>query len=402
MNRMRFGIFTAPFHAQQGQDPTLAFQRDIETVQLAERLGFDEFWVGEHHSGATELIASPEIFISHVAALTQRIKLGAGVISLPYHNPLWVAERAILLDHLTRGRFMLGLGPGVLASDAAMIGIDPADTRDALQHDVPVLMHLLRSDEPLTVETDRYRLVDARVQLDAYSDFEVAITSIFTPSGPLLAGRFGLGLLQLSGLTQQGMDVLPKHWAVMESQAEKYSTTVSRDAWRVVGLMHLAETKDQAIEDVRFGLDDYFSYLQDTIGVDLYQPAGKTFESRIEWLNETGMGLIGTPAEAIAKLEELQEASQGGIGAFLYWAQEWANPVATAHNYELFARHVRPAFTGSTRRLSITRDWSRENSKKLVERMFAGAERFIKEHEGEIPAGSQPTGGRFPAKPDPE
>jgi limonene 1,2-monooxygenase len=388
MSRMRFGIFMAPYHAQIGQDPTLAYQRDLETIQLADRLGFDEFWIGEHHSGATEIIASPEIFIAHAAPQTLHIKLGTGVISLPYHNPLWVAERAILLDHLTRGRFMLGCGPGVLAADPSMIGLDPANTRDALQEDFPVLMHLLRSPDPISVQTDRYQLVEARCQVDPYSDFDIAVTSILTPSGPLLAGRFGVGLLQMSGLTSQGMEILPKHWAIMKSQADKYGATVDRNGWRVVAMMHLAETKDQAIEDLRFGLDDMFFYVQDTLGAALFEPAGRTFDSRVEWLIETGMGLIGTPADAIAKIEELVEASEGGIGAFLYWALEWASPMATAHNYELFARHVKPIFTGSTRRLSLAQEWAAKNAAELVARQFAGADRFIREHETESAASS--------------
>ena len=135
MSRMRFGIFMAPFHSPAGQNPTTAFARDVATVQQLDRLGYDEAWIGEHHSCGTEIIASPEIFIAHLAAKTDHIKLGTGVLSLPYHNPLWVADRAILLDHLTRGRFMLGLGPGALPTDAAMIGIDPSEQRQALEED---------------------------------------------------------------------------------------------------------------------------------------------------------------------------------------------------------------------------------------------------------------------------
>jgi limonene 1,2-monooxygenase len=162
VSRLRFGIFMAPFHAPPGQNPTTALARDVATIKLLDELGYDEAWVGEHHSCGTELIASPEIFIAHVASQTQHIKLGTGVLSLPYHNPLWVADRAILLDHLLRGRFMLGLGPGALPTDAAMIGIDPADQRQALEEDTEVLVQLLRSDEPVTKKTARYNLIEAR------------------------------------------------------------------------------------------------------------------------------------------------------------------------------------------------------------------------------------------------
>jgi limonene 1,2-monooxygenase len=99
MDRLRFGTFLAPLHPA-GENPTLALQRDLELVEHLDRLGYDEAWIGEHHSAGTELIASPEIFIAAAAERTKRIKLGTGVTSIAYHNPLWVAERMVLLDHI--------------------------------------------------------------------------------------------------------------------------------------------------------------------------------------------------------------------------------------------------------------------------------------------------------------
>ena len=93
---MRFGIFHTPFHLPNTQNPNLALRRDVEMVKLYDLLGYDEVWFGEHHSGGCELIVDPLTFIAHVAPQTQRIKLGTGVISLPYHNPLWIAERIVL------------------------------------------------------------------------------------------------------------------------------------------------------------------------------------------------------------------------------------------------------------------------------------------------------------------
>src|ERR1700742_1802125 len=132
MAKLRFGYFIAPFH-RAGTNPTLAMQRDLEFVQHLDKLGYDEAWIGEHHSAGSEIIASPEIFIAAAAERTRHIRLGTGVVSLSYHNPLWVAERIVLLDHLTRGRVMLGVGPGSLPTDAAMIGVSQAQTRGLLE-----------------------------------------------------------------------------------------------------------------------------------------------------------------------------------------------------------------------------------------------------------------------------
>ena len=145
--RMKFGIFMAPFH-WKGENPTLSLERDLETIQWLDYLGFDEAWVGEHHSAGWEIIASPEIFMATAAERTRNIKLGTGVISLPYHNPLMVANRMVLLDHLTRGRTMMGVGPGALSTDAAMLGIDPVEQRRRMDEAMTVIMRLLRETEP--------------------------------------------------------------------------------------------------------------------------------------------------------------------------------------------------------------------------------------------------------------
>ena len=126
--RLRFGFFLAPFHPV-GQNPTLALERDLQLIEHLDALGFDEAWFGEHHSAGYEIIASPEVFIAAAARRTKQIRLGTGVSSLPYHHPFMLADRMVLLDHLTRGHVMLGVGPGALPSDAFMMGIDPAKQR---------------------------------------------------------------------------------------------------------------------------------------------------------------------------------------------------------------------------------------------------------------------------------
>ena len=104
---MQFGLFVAPFH-KMGENPTLCYQRDLETVEWVERLGYDEVFIGEHHSAGWEIIPSPELFIAHAAARTRSIRLGTGVVSIPYHHPFNVAARIAFLDHLTRGRLIFG------------------------------------------------------------------------------------------------------------------------------------------------------------------------------------------------------------------------------------------------------------------------------------------------------
>ena len=131
----------ATFH-RPGENPTRGLERDLELLQWFDSLGFDEAWIGEHHSAGCETICSPEVFIATAAERTQHIRLGTGVISLPYHHPYMVANRMVLLDHLTKGRVMLGVGPGALASDAYMFGIDPKRQREMMDESLTVIMRL--------------------------------------------------------------------------------------------------------------------------------------------------------------------------------------------------------------------------------------------------------------------
>src|SRR3954449_3802061 len=165
---MRFGSFMAPFHPT-GQNPTLAIERDLDLIVAMDRLGFHEAWVGEHHSAGFEIIASPEVFIGVAAERTKHIKLGTGVSSLPYHQPLMLADRMVLLDHLTMGRAMLGVGPGALPSDAFMMGIDPVNQRPMMEQSLEAILALLAGEEPVNIETDWFTLRDARLQLRPYS-----------------------------------------------------------------------------------------------------------------------------------------------------------------------------------------------------------------------------------------
>src|SRR5262249_19842176 len=116
MPRLHFGAFLAPHHPI-GEHPMLQFRRDLDLVEHLDRLGYEEFWCGEHHSSGWEMIGSPEMFLAAAGERSKRIKLATGVVSLPYHHPYNVAQRMVQLDHMTGGRAIFGSGPGALASD---------------------------------------------------------------------------------------------------------------------------------------------------------------------------------------------------------------------------------------------------------------------------------------------
>jgi limonene 1,2-monooxygenase len=378
---LKFGTFMAPFHCPPGQNPSTAYQRDLEVIQHMDKLGFDEVWIGEHHSAGSEIIPDPMTFIAWVAPQTKHIKLGAGVVSLPYHNPLWVADKALFLDRLLRGRFLLGLGPGALPTDATMIGISLEEQRGGFEEDVEVLMAILRG-EKVTKKTSRYNLVDAHTQYAPYSDFDIVVAAIASPTGPRIASKNGISLLSVGATDKGGFDALALHWDVMVERGAEFGNPPDRNKWRLCGPMHLAETKEQAIEEVRYGLDAWCDYTQHVLAAPHFRAAGATFEERVAWVNDTGLGVIGTPDEAIAQIERLQKQS-GGFGSYLLIANEWARHSDSLKSLELFADHVMPRFQGSADRLLAARDYAKSRWSELDQRQADAIAAATKRHADE-------------------
>lgn len=376
---LRFGIFLPPMHPV-GQNPTLTLQRDIELVEHLDRLGFDEAWIGEHHSAGYETIASPEVFIGMVSQRTHHIKLGTGVISLPYHHPLLVADNVVLLDHLTRGRVMFGVGPGQLTSDAFMLGIQPDNQRRMMQESFEVIMALLNG-ETVTRKTDWFTIQEGVLQLRPYSYpcFDIAVAASISPAGATLAGRYGVGLLSLGATNPLGFEVLHDHWQVAEEQAAKNGRTMDRRNWRMVGPMHVADTEKQALEDCRYGFLNIMTYLSHIL------PMGKsnatTYEDIVKEMNETGAGVIGTPDMAIAQIERLQKQS-GGFGCYLTIGADFADWQATLRSYELISQYVMPHFKGQSAAPQASYDRIINAGDKFTSATAHAIEKAIKEYDG--------------------
>src|ERR1700744_743891 len=265
--KLRNGIFLAPFHPVD-EDPTLCIQRDLELIEYLDRLGYKEAWIGKPHPAGYEIISSPEVFIAAAAERTKRIMLGSGVISLPYHNPLMAANRVIQLDHQTRGRFMFGVGPGLLPSDAFSMGIDPSTQRDRMVESIEVILRLF-AGERVTHKTDWFTLVDATCQLRPYTwpHPEIAVASSVTPSGGKLAGRHGFGMLCVAATQAGGDDALAGNWGVAKKTAAENGRKMDPSRLRLVGPVHIAETREQAFENCKFGLAKWQTYFGSISGV---------------------------------------------------------------------------------------------------------------------------------------
>ncbi|MCD2114108.1 LLM class flavin-dependent oxidoreductase [Rhodococcus rhodochrous] len=353
---LQFGIFNPPYHPL-GQNPTLAIHRDLALVEHLDDFGYDEAWFGEHHSGGWELIPAPDLFIAAAAERTKHIKLGTGVTTLPYHHPYDVAERMTFLDHLTRGRAMLGVGAGALASDARMIGLDPMDSRRRLGVGLDALMALLEAKAPVTTTAEDYfELSNATVHLPPYTrpHLEVAIASTASPTGAKLAGRHGASLLSLGMWNAGGADAIKSAWKVAEDEAAACGKNVDRSRWRIVGVCFIARTEAEARSQCRDNLGHVFDYLAKTSPFPPVQATDP--DDIIDELNNSGIAMIGTPSQAVDRVGRLYEDS-GGFGQFLILGGDWAHPQHMVSMYELFAERVFPHFQGSLPPLEASYEW---------------------------------------------
>jgi limonene 1,2-monooxygenase len=380
-----FGVFITPFHPT-GQSPTTALEYDLDRAIALDRLGYDEVWFGEHHSGGYELIACPEVFIAAAAERTKHIRFGTGVVSLPYHHPLMVADRWVLLDHLTRGRVMFGTGPGALPSDAYMMGIDPVDQRRMQQESLEAILALLRAgpEERITRETDWFTLRDAALHIRPYTwpYPEISAAAMVSPSGPRLAGQLGTSLLSLSMSVPGGYAALESTWDIVTDQAAKSSRPQpDRRDWRVLGIIHLADTREQAIEDCTYGLQDFSNYFGAAGFVPLGNQTGPAPTPRqfVEDYAAKGSCCIGTPDDAIGYIQDMLDRS-GGFGTFLMLGHDWAPPQATFHSYELFAREVIPHFKGQLTAPRSSHDWAKGLRDQLFGRVGEAVVNAITEH----------------------
>src|SRR5438094_5464164 len=346
MPRLGFGAFLAPHHPV-GENPLLQFRRDLDLVEHLDKLGYDEFWCGEHHSSGWEMIGSPEMFLAAAAERSKRIKLATGVVSLPYHHPFNVAQRMVQRDWMSGGRAIFGSGPGSLACHAHTFGIHPMVQRDKQDQAIGVIRLLMRG-ERVTAKSDWFKLQDAQLQLlPLQEEMPFATASQISPSGMTLAGKHGIGVISIGSLSDEGLNALPTQWGFAEAAAAKHGTTVDRKNWRVLLSWHIAETREKAIAEARHGL---LRHHNEYIVGTLQRPGAKPFSDPDKAVEKSAFGgcaraTIGTPDDLVARIKSVLEVS-GGFGTLVGFVHDWANPENTFRSWDMVARYVVPEING--------------------------------------------------------
>jgi limonene 1,2-monooxygenase len=332
---MKFGLFLQPFH-HPSEDPTAALARDLDLIVLLDELGYNEAWIGEHHSTGWENIGSPEVFIAAAAERTKEIHFGTGVVQAGLHHPLVALDRMILLDHLTRGRVSFGLGVGGgIPSDLTVFDLAPEAAASRMQESLDVIMRLLEGDEPVTAETDWFKIHDAVLQIRPYSKphmpFAVASGD---PKNVELMGKLG-GTVLLGGTPERVEQV----FAHLVTGATAAGKEPSRDQIRLSYVMHLDESHDRAVSDFEQGaVREHYEF---QVGVNGRPEPEAGPEAWYETYQDHN--IIGSPEHAIERISQIEEAA-GGVGGIIFMSREWAGVEASRDSWRLFAERVAPKF----------------------------------------------------------
>ena len=294
-----------------------------------DRLNYHEAWIGEHHSAGFEIIACPEMFIAQAAERTRHIRLGTGVVSLPYHNPFTLAGRMMQLDYQTRGRAMFGVGPGSLVYDADKMGLAAADQRRKLDESLDVIVELMQG-RMVTKKTDWFDLREARLQLTelfAADDGDGGRLGALADRRRCRPASTASACSRSAAPRTTRSRRMPANWGVYEEAARENGKTADRRKWRIVTFAHVAETREQARADVKFGLADFNRYFTDVATFPIIPP--EITGDPAEYLTTSGLACIGTPDDCVRHFERLWKGSNGGLGGILLLAHNWADWAAT-------------------------------------------------------------------------
>lgn len=357
---MKFSLFMMPCH-HPADNPALAFQRDIGLIHLADELGFDEAFIGEHHSGGWETMPAPEMALSMAAAKAHRIRLGTSVFSAPFHHPFYLAERMAFLDHLTRGRAILGVGPCSLVTDKILFNVEETSLYPMLHEAVDVIVRLLESEEPVSHRGEYWQFEDMQLQLRSFQQprLPLAMPSAATPANLEMIGRNNMIWMSPTGKNRPNAR---KNWEIVEKGARDAGRIADRDNWRIATYMYLSDSVEKAWDEVREGIlreAEYFSaiglrgHYAEYEGQPFSEFTPESCADRRDWV-------IGTPDDAIDWLEAKMEET-GGFGGLLLHSPEWTNRHKWERSMEMFARYVIPHFQGHSQ--TFKSEWDKVQAK---------------------------------------
>jgi alkanesulfonate monooxygenase SsuD/methylene tetrahydromethanopterin reductase-like flavin-dependent oxidoreductase (luciferase family) len=355
---MKLGYFMMPLH-NLGRDYHTTLMEDVEAVLYAEELGFEEYWCGEHYTSSVEPITSPMMFLSYIAAKTSRIKLATGVACLPHHHPAMIGGEAAMLDQLSNGRFIFGVGPGGLGSDCELMGTLEANRPDMVIEAVEQIQHIWTTEPPYDIQGKYWK---TKVTAQYHPDIglglmvkpmqqpgpPIAISASSPYSGTMkVAARKGWMPVTANFVADWNV---ASHWPVYAKECALLGKVADPDIWHVARSIHVADTDEEAEAEVKKAggtYDWYFDYLWRIYDRgNMKAPVVVNEGDDPALLKHEGMRdhftIYGSPQTVTRKLLEFR-AKVGPFGTLLMAAHDWENKTAMKRCMELMAKEVMPA-----------------------------------------------------------
>lgn len=354
---MKLGFFTMPLHPV-GRDWRQTLAEDREAVLLAERLGFEEAFIGEHVTDLAETITSCLIFIATLARDTKRIKLGSGTVNLANRHPAATAAEIAMVDTLLEGRFILGVGPGGLPSDAEMMETRDADRNAIFVESIEHMIALWTQDPPYRLKGKRWQLSTERTWVPdlgmggMLKPFQqpyppIVVTAILPDSNGIAAAA-ARGWAPISANFVQPW-VVKTHWPKYVEGCARAGREARGEDWRVAKSIFIAEddaTVRRLTRDPGNPFAYYFRNLQRkaqfTRGSALFKHEASVPDAALtdEYL-VSQLLISGAPNEVADRLLVFRE-HVGPFGTLLYCGHDWAEPAAMRRSMELMAEKVLP------------------------------------------------------------
>ena len=356
---MRLGMFMQPVHDPK-RNFTQVLKEDSDAIVLADQLGFEEVYVGEHATATVEPIASPLIFLATLIAKTKQIKFGTGVFCLPQHHPVQVAGQAALFDHLSNGRFILGIGTGSLSSDVEVFGVGGTTDRGAMVRES--IEHVLAIWEGKAPYERKGEYWDVVLKDTSRLEFGVGefvkplqqphppiAVSIMSPASgsALMAGE--RGWIPISGASFLQPRYTSSHWDKYAEGCDNAGRRADREDWRVSRSIILAPSDEEA-RDYVFKPDGAMSFWYHYILSSLRARGLQKFiapddhpePDAVQW-HEAAESMVayGSPKTVLDKLIALRDTT-GHFGVLTLLTHDWDDPAFCQRSMRLLAEDVMP------------------------------------------------------------
>lgn len=354
--QIEHGMFIMPFHPPD-KPLSQCFDEDIELVIRAEKLGFSEFWIGEHHTMKYESIVVPEVFIGRVLGETENIRLGPAPICLNQHHPAYVATRLAFLDHLAHGRLNLCFGPGSVTADQELYGLDPKQGGAMTFEALDVILNLWQSEPPYEHNGEFWQF-SLKEHVDEITQIGYIHKPLQQPHPPIAMPGLSRNSYSLKVAGQRGYapfsaalvagNVLADNWSTYATAAAEAGRKADRSDWKISRAIFLADTTDEAIKLARNNsVGQNYEYIAGLLDKGLGRGVLKRDLEMSDadcnmdfWLSE--QIIAGDVDEVLRRLLLLIDEA-GPFGTLILMGFDWDDKEAWLHSLDLFANELMPA-----------------------------------------------------------